>query len=711
MSKKLWIFEKPNVAKAVISVLPKPHVAKNGYYETGDGIVTWAFGHIFEQLQPPEYDAKYSKWDLDILPVIPEVWKLKVSNDSGSKNQASIVKKFLKECDVIVNGGDPDREGQLLIDEILMFYNNKKPVLRYMCKANDKTSVLKAVQNLEDNNKYSSFRDSAIGRQRADWLIGMNMTMGMTSIAQKQQNFGGMLSIGRVQTPTLALIVQRDIEIEKFKPMTYFSLSAQFMENDIKFWTRWLPPGKSLSSLLKQDKEENSGEFEDEEEDSNENSENSAAWLKDSKIIDPAKAKEIFDKIKAAGKGIVSDYTKKEAREKQPLPGHLGDIQRKMNSKYGYDVSDTMKGCQALYEAGYASYPRTDCNYLPESQHGDSVDIFSAFNKAGIFEHLIPGADPKIKSACWDDSKVAEHHAIIPTTSIPSLSSLPEMQRRIYEEVVKNYIALFYPECIVDKTNIEITIAEERFSASGRVVKSPGWRIVFGADEEKQNEDRLPSLEKNQSVLLTDLKNEEKQTTPPPHYTQASLINIMEKIHRVLKNPEERKQMKDEGLGRPATRHGIVELLYRRGYVKNSGKYIISTDIGRALIKSVPKEVSSPSLTAQWEKALNMIFEKKITLEQFEKKQHEFINILLKKLETVTLPELPTVSYSKGKTSATKSSSGGGAAKKTTGKKCPQCKKGNLVTKTIKNGDNAGKTFKGCSNYPECKYTEWPKKK
>ena len=711
MSKKLWIFEKPMVAQKVAEQLPKPHVKKNGYIETGDGIVTWAFGHLLEQVGPKEYDEKYGKWDIDILPVIPEKWKLKATE--SKKAQLNIIKGLLKNCDVVVNGGDEGREGQLLIDEILVFFGNKKPVLRYMSGATDAASIKKAINNLLDNKMFVNHYNSALGRSRADWIIGMNMTMGLTSLLSKQKNSRTLVSIGRVQTPTLALIVKRDIEIERFVPQTYYALSALFSDGKIPFWTRWLPQGKTLQQLEKQDMKESTGEFDDEEEGDSASSENeSLSWLKDSKIIDPAKAQELFNKIKSDGKGVVSDYSKSPSKESQPLPNDLTEVQKAMNQKYNYNVSDALKACQELYEAGYTTYPRTDCRYLPETQFSEAPEILKALKDNEIFPDLVAGTNTSIKASCWNDKKIGEHHAIIPTSHAPKLSSLTEIQRRVYEFVTKKYIAIFYPECLVDKTKVEVTIADEKFSTSGRVVRDLGWRVVYSneSSEEKSGEENLPALEKGQVLSLQDLKNEEKQTTPPPRYTQASLVSVMANIHRVLENPEERKRLKGEGLGRSATRDSIINTLFARDYIETKGKFIYSTPFGRGVIKSVPKEISSPSLTAQWEKALDMIVEGKFTLQQFEAKQKEFVTMMLNSIKKTILPDFPTPQQSSGGSTSKSSSGSKTPTKKSSGKKCPKCGKGTLITRKISKGDNAGKSFKGCSCFPECKYVEWPKK-
>lgn len=711
--KRIWIFEKPSLAKSVCKLLAKPHVNKEGYIETGDGIVTWLAGHVLEQLAPAEYDEKYKTWDIDILPFVPTQWKLKVS--PSKLGQYNVVRKLFKDhkFDVVVNGGDNDREGQLLVDELLEFLKYKGKTQRILLGSVSEGDIKKALQNLKNNDEFVNFKNSALGRQRADWIIGLNMTMGLTSLAKKQQNYGGLLSCGRVQTPTLALVVERDLEIENFVPQTYYALSAQFEEKNMKFWTRWIPQGKTLAELEKQERLEATGEYDDEE-DADSNDSSNTPWLKNGKIIDPVKAKEIYNNIKNAGKGVVTEYIKTPAKEKQPLPNNLGDVQKKVGNKYNYTLEETLKACQSLYEKGYTTYPRSDSNYLLEVQRLEAPEILKAIMNKGIYSDLIANADTKIKTACWDDTKVVEHHALIPTLTPPDMSSLSNIEKHVYEEITKSYIALFYPECLVDKTKVEINIANERFSTSGRVVKSQGWRVVFGADDNKTQEDSLPEMEKGQTVKLTDLKNEEKQTTPPPRYTQTSLNSIMANIHRIMKDPEERKRLKGEGIGKPATRTATIETLIKRGFIRQSGKYIISTETGRTIVKVAPKAVTSPSLTAQWEKFLDSILLGKVSLEQFEEKQEKFINLLLNELRKTELPTLPTVerkmgySSPKGKTGTTKKTSST-KSKTSTGKKCPKCKKGNLVTKKINNGANAGKTFKGCSNYPECKHTEWPK--
>lgn len=715
--KKLWIFEKPSQARSVVDVLPKPHVKKNGYIETGDGIVTWCFGHLLEQFQPDDYDEKYKSWSIDYLPIIPEKWKNKA--ESSKKQQVTIIKGLLKDCDTVVNGGDEGREGQLLVDELLYFLGNKKPVQRYLCGAYDAVSVKRAINNLQPNANFYPLYQAALGRQHADWLIGLNLTRFYTSSANV------LLSIGRVQTPTLALVVQRDLDILNFVPKDYWTLQAQFVDpkqSDMKFWTRWIAPGQTLESAEKQESIDQSGEESEDDEDdtSTTGSSQKPAWLDEAnRIIDERTAKDIIDKVKNAGSGIVSQYIKKPAEELAPLPFELTSLQVKMNSKYGFSVQETLNACQELYESGYTSYPRTDCVYLPEIQLSDATDVLNAISASDVnMAKLVSGADTNIKSRAWNDGKTGEHHAIIPTRSTPNLSSLSDIQRKAYILISQHYIAQFYPNCKVDKTKIEITIAEERFATSGRVVKSQGWRVVFGADEDStdnKSEATLPSLTEKDAVDLTDTKIEKKQTNPPPHFTEATLVNTMKHVYMVIKDPAERKKLKSiEGIGRSATRAGIIEVLFKRKFISRQGKKIISSDTARSLITSIPKELKDPGLTARWEALLDMIASGRLSLEDFEKKIIEFLNYLLTKAKNTPLPAFPKTdtgkssgskSYAKKTYTKSGSSTSSSKPKPTSGDKCPKCGVGFLIERTSK----AGKKFKGCSEFPKCNHTEWPK--
>lgn len=721
MTKKLWIFEKPNVAKNVAQQLPGPHKSNNGYIETGDGIVTWAVGHLLEQCYPEDYDPNLKKWAFDTLPILPDKWKLKPTPSKAK--QVSIIKQLIKDCDVVVNGGDEGREGQLLVDELLYYFNWKKKTLRYLCAEVTPNAIKKAINNLQPNENYYNLYMSALMRSRADWLVGINGTRAFTLKAQ-ENGYNGVLSVGRVQTPTVALVVKRDLEIENFIPQEYWALSAKFADSNqpnIPFWTRWLPPGLSLEQALKQSKIDDTGENneEDEDEDATSTTSGRPAWLdENNRIIDKQIAHDIIEKVKKAGKGHVSLYIKKPAEELAPLPFELTNLQAYVSSKYGVSLEDVMKACQSLYEKGYTTYPRTDCEYLPEAQHADAPQILDALRKCTPrLEGLIDGANKSIKSRAFNDAKIGEHHAIIPTYQTPNFSSLDDIEQKTYNVIADRYIAQFYPNCKVDKTKIEITIAEERFATSGRVVKDLGWRIIYQGETTAGQEDTLPVLNQGDNVDLKDTKIENKFTSPPPYYDQSSLLKAMKNIYLTVSDPIERKKLKAlDGIGRSATRTGIIGNLFSKNLLAKQGKKVYSTPAARVLVQSVPKQLIEPQTTAQWEAYLDDVANGKIKGEQFEAQQKKVSawivdfakQMKLQPIEGMTAPAKKSYSggSSSGKSTPAKKSSGSAASK---GKKCPKCGQGTMVQRQVKSGPKQGTKFLGCSNYPNCNHSEWPK--
>lgn len=715
---KLWIFEKPSVATAVAKHLKKPHSRKDGYIETGDGYVSWCVGHVLEQCPPDAYDDKFKAFpgSLNDLPIIPKnnEWKLQISE--SKKKQVSVLKKLLSQCTSVVNGGDEGREGQLLVDEVIHYFKCKKPVQRILLNAMDDKSVNKAINNLQDNNKFRSLYESALGRSRADWLMGMNATRLYTALSRKQ-NFPGVLSVGRVQTPVLNIVVQRDEEIENFIPKDYFMVYATFIDpaqKEIPFKTRWLPPGQTLEAADKQEKKDTSGEDSDEEVDSSSTQAASKpVWLDESnRIIDKNEALRIAQEVRNAQKGNVSKYINKQADEYAPLPFTLTGLQVLLNRMYGFSAQQVLDTCQSLYEAGHLTYPRTDCNYLPTSQFGESSEVFNAIQKSGTFvSKYVNQANGSIQTRAWDDVKLGEHHAIIPTTSAPDFSTLSDAAKKTYDIVAKHYLAQFFPHCKVDKASVEVSIANHRFAASGRVVKNQGWRILFSGEKEKESAPTLPALTQGLSVDCIKSEVEDKKTAPPPRFTQGSLLDIMENVHRLVSDPVEKKKLKAvEGIGRSATRAGIINTLLKRSYIIEKGKELHSTEFARAFVKSLPRQFVDPGLTARWEAALDAIAQNKYSLEEFESKMGGFISKSIATERNNDLPPLPQPASSGSSASSYKSGakSGSGAASKTAkGKKCPKCGVGVMIAREVKKGPNAGKKFKGCSNYPNCTHSEW----
>lgn len=728
---KLFIAEKPKMGKAIAKSLPGPHVSKEGYVETGGGIVTWCIGHLLGTAPPPAYDPKYEAFPgkFDDLPIVPTNWKLEVSGDKGK--QVSIIKGLLKTCTSVVNAGDPGREGQLIIDELLEYLNNKKPVYRIELNQLTDAAIKKELGNLKDNTLFRSLYQAGLGRQRADWLVGMNLSRAYT-ILGSSAGYRGVLSVGRVQSPTLAIAVRRDREIENFVPVSYWTVKAQFHADDkgkkAEFWANWAPPGSGASL---------ESESDEEEADPSAAAGGAArpAWLDASnRIIDASAANAIAAKVKGQT-GSVTQAIRKRVQEAQPLGFDLSALQIMGSAKWGASVSDTLAACQALYDQGLASYPRTDCSYMPEGQHAEAPGILAAISKTlPQLSGLASGATPSIKSRAWDDSKLGEHYAIIPTAQSADGSKLSALEQKVYEAICQRYIAQFYPAAEVDKAKLLIEVQDELFVARGRTIVDPGWRVVYGGEdgeaedpaakgaEEKDKADALlPELNQGDAALCHTVKVDAKQTTPPPQFDQGTLLRAMKQVHLLVTDPVMRKKLSAmEGIGRSATRAAIIETLLKRGFLETKGKKIISTQVGRALVDALPPKLIDPVLSAMWETALDSVAGGKASLEAFMAKQADFIQKLVDTAKTQTLTGLPqgpnpawassgkkpaSGSGSKSSSSAKPKSASSGAAKAAPAgaKTCPKCKKGKLVEREIKNGPKAGQKFMGCTNYPDCK--------
>lgn len=753
---RLFIAEKPDMGRKIASVLPGPHLKKDGYIETGGGLVSWCFGHLLGQAEPGAYDQKFAKFPGEFadLPCVPQNWQIEVTEGKGK--QITVLKGLLRQCTEIVHAGDPGREGQLIVDEVLEYLKNKKPVQRLILNSLDKPTILKALNEMLPNQHYDTLYQAALGRQRSDWLVGMNMTRAYTILAKKQGHFG-VLSLGRVQTPTLGIVVRRDEEIEKFIPKDYWKLAGLFATpnpSDAPFWCRWLPHGVSAS----EGEVDEDGKDPIEQEDQEDEEDNTSAadpnaqagatapparptWLDEkNRIIDKAQAEKIEREVKAAGKGTVTLAQHKPTIEQPPLPFELSTLQSELNRITGATIDDVLKACQELYEKGHVSYPRTDCQYLPPTQHVDAPKILQAISDASPdLATFLPKTDATRMSRAFDAKKMEgeEHNGIVPTGSSPDLSQCTPLQQTLYKVVAKRYLAQFMPECKVDKSSIEIDCASHRFVASGRIVRQLGWRELYASegqanpDANKEKETALPAVEVGSNLDVKDTKLSAHRTAPPPRFTEGTLVKAMMHVDRLVTDPVERKKLKSvKGIGRSATRAGILNTLKKREFlIPEKGKALISSPVARILIQSAPKALTDPGLTARWETVLDAVATGQISLQMFEQKQVQWLHTLLQFAGGTTLPQLPPSTYQNkssssgssaskyaGKSSSTsKSSSGSGAgAKKASGgasggKPCPVCKKGQMREREVKQGPSAGKKFLGCSNFPECKHSEWPK--
>lgn len=665
---RLFIAEKPMVAKAIAAELGQTGKG-DGFIQCGSDKVTWCFGHMLEQADPDEYTPEdvprnsngRKVWRIDELPIIPQSWILKPKEDA--KKQLALIGKLLKDAKEIVNAGDPDREGQLLVDELLEHFGNTRPVRRFWVSAQDSVSVKRGLDALKDNRNYAGWADAARARARADWLIGMNLSRAFTLRAQR----GGsraLLTVGRVQTPTLALVVARDREIEVFKSVPYHKIQAVITHDGGSFSATWKAK------------------------------ENQAGMDSESRLVDTSVADALVAAVKGQP-GTVAAYKQEAKKQNQPLAFALSDITALASAKYGYSAEDVLNACQTLYEAKLTSYPRTDCAYLPETQHTDAPRVLEAIKHVNPeLAGLVDGADPRIKSKTWNDSKITAHHGIVPTMQRGSKNGLNEHERNIYELIVRAYLAQFYPLHEFMQTTVGVEIAGETFTASGKVVTRNGWRDVYEQPDEDSDKDQdddsgsqtLPPMKQGDGVTCTGATRRDAKTKPPARFTEGTLIRAMENIHKYVAEPEHKKMLRDgDGIGTSATRASIISELKRRDFLEKKGKQIVSTTLGRSMIDVLPEVVKSPVLTALYERMLKGVEQGTSELASFIAKQETFIR------DQVSKANSGSVIIAGGKTAAPVSAL----------YKCMACGSGLSRRPTKKKGH----FWWGCSNYPTCSQT------
>ncbi len=634
---RLWIAEKPSLAREIAAYLPGPHTRREGAIECDGGrqIVTWCFGHLLEQAPPETYNPEWKSWRLDHLPLVPSQWQLQPRKDARA--QLAIIRKLLASASDVVHAGDPDREGQLLVDEVLVHFKNRKPVQRCLLNATDATSVTRAISALEDNAKYAALSGSALARQRADWLVGMSATRAAT-ITGRRHGYAEVLSIGRVQTPTLALIVARDLEIEAFVAIDHYGVTARVAHARGEFDATWKPV------------------------------EGRVALDPEDRVLDRLVAEAISEKVRGQV-GRITRYERATKSEAAPLPHSLASLQIEASKRYGLRARDVQDAAQALYERHkLTSYPRSDCRYLPASQHTDAPAVLAALASVDpSLAQLVKGADSKTKTAVWNDKKVTAHHAIVPTTATTALSALADAERKVYALVCRAYIAQFYPAHRFEAVSADLEIAGEPFTATGPKELAPGWRAVYAAiatkerdDDEKQD---VPKMQVGDAVSCLDAAVRQKKTKPPERFTEATLIQAMMRIDRFVSDQAMKRRLKDcEGIGTPATRAAIIELLKIRGFLAPDGTYIVSTPRARAFVSALPDSLRKPDMTARWEDGLAKVAKGELSCERFLTGAVTLLRQLITEIVAMKMPPPPPVAISAAKNVPRRTSSGKAAS-------------------------------------------------
>lgn len=585
---KLCIAEKPSVARDIAKVLGA-HSPKQGYMEGNGYCVTWTFGHLCTLKEPHDYGPQYKSWSLIFLPIIPPNFGIKLIENKGVENQFKVIEKLVSECDEVINCGDAGQEGELIQRWVLQKAKNKKPVKRLWISSLTEEAIKEGFENLKPAENYNKLYLAGNARAIGDWLLGINATRLFT------KKFGGnkaVLSIGRVQTPTLAMLVQRQKEIDAFQSEEYWELKTNY--RDVIF-------NANIDRIKTKEKAEKGLEYLN---------------------------KHPFE--------IVS-FEIKEGKEKNPRLFDLTALQVEANKKYGFSAENTLKLIQSLYEKKHTTYPRVDTTYLSESLYPKIPGILASMKPyQDLTSEVLSQPIPKSK-AVFDDTKVTDHHAIIPTEITPP-SSLSKEEKQIYDLVARRFIAVFYPECKISNTLVEGKVGEISFKTSGKQILEPGWRSVYAKDKTEETgnnpdeEQNIPEFKIGESGPHQPLIHQGK-TVPPKPYTEATLLRAMETAGKQVEDEELREMLKNNGIGRPSTRANIIETLFKRKYIERKRKNIFATSTGVELIDTIEDELlKSPELTGEWEFKLRKIEKGEYSAEVFKDDLITMVTALTKKV-------------------------------------------------------------------------------
>ncbi|MEZ9573545.1 DNA topoisomerase III [Vibrio sp. 10N.261.55.F4] len=661
---RLIIAEKPSLGRAIAAALPNPQKKDQGFIKCGNGdVVTWCIGHLLEQVEPDAYDDRYKKWNLADLPILPEQWQLRPRKTSSK--QLTVIRKLLKDATQIVHAGDPDREGQLLVDEVIDYCKvskaKKESMDRLLISDLNLPAVKRALSQMRSNRDFIPLSISALARSRADWLYGMNMTRAYTLLGQKA-GYQGVLSVGRVQTPVLGLVVRRDEEIENFIPKDYFTLHAlipyQNHGQSFDIRARWKP-----SEACKP--------WQDEE----------------GRVLNRKLVENVANRI-ANQPATVTESEQKQSKQAAPLPYSLSALQIDASKRFGMSAQQVLDTCQSLYEKHkLITYPRSDSRYLPKEHYSQRESIVDAIaNNAKELQSGAQGADLSLKSKAWNDSKVDAHHAIIPTPKKSSVNGLSANEMKIYQQIARQYLMQFYPPAVFADAKLVFDIAGGVFIAKGRQLINPGWKVLMGktdTEEKGDGTDTVPPLDKGTVLTCREGVIGDKKTEPPKHFTEATLLQAMTGIARFVANKDLKAILKEtDGLGTEATRAGILDTLFKRQLLTRQGKSIHSSPAGRGLIHALPEDSTFPDMTAHWEHQLQGMAERNQAYQPFMQALESKIDGLMGKVKTGEVPEslrhLPKVERP-----AFKRRKGGGA-KKSYAKTGTYAKKGTSAKKSTK---------------------------
>ena len=607
---RLFLCEKPSQAKDIAAVLGASRRG-DGCWVGPNATVTWCIGHLLETAPPDAYDERYKRWVLADLPIIPDKWKMRVKPKTASQFKA--VKRLLGEASELVIATDADREGEMIARELVEHCRYRGPIQRLWLSALDDASIRKALAALKPGAETFNLYHSALGRSRADWLIGMNMSRLFTLLG-RQSGYQGVLPVGRVQTPTLRLVVDRDRSISDFIPVAYWAIDVQLKHEGQLFTAQWRANPDTCDD---QDR-----------------------------CLNQAHAQQAAAAINSASSARVTTLRTERMREVAPLPFDLGTLQEVCSKKLGLGAQETLDVAQALYETyKVITYPRSDCGYLPQSQHSEAPSILAALQQADPTLGALAGyLDPQRRSRAWNDAKVSAHHGIIPTVAAKNLERLSGKHRAVYTLIRARYLAQFLPNHEYDRTQADFDCAGQHLRAVGKQIVEPGWKralpeaLAPAKGREAPAPQPLPIMREGLDCAISAVNLKDLWTQPPKPFTEGDLIKAMKNVAKLVQDPLLKQKLKDTtGIGTEATRAGIIQGLLDRGYLIKNGKALAATAPAFSLIDAVPRAIADPGTTAIWEQALDMVQSGEMTLDVFVAKQAAWMSKHIERCSALTL--------------------------------------------------------------------------
>ncbi|KAB0530712.1 DNA topoisomerase III [Xanthomonas citri pv. glycines] len=646
---RLFLCEKPSQGKDIGRILGATQRGEGCL--NGSGVtVTWCIGHLVEAAAPEAYDEQLKRWSIEQLPIIPQRWQVEVKPKTAT--QFKVVKALLAKATQLVIATDVDREGELIAREIIDLCGYRGPIERLWLSALNDASIRAALGKLRPSAETLPMYYSALARSRADWLVGMNLSR-LFTVLGRQAGYDGVLSVGRVQTPTLKLVVDRDREIAAFVSVPYWAIDVYLTTSGQAFTAQWVSPDTCT---------DDSG-----------------------RCLQQPVAQQAAQQIRATGSAQVVSVETERVREGPPLPFDLGTLQELCSKQLGLDVQETLDIAQALYETHKATtYPRSDSGYLPESMFAEVPIVLDSLLKTDFsLRPIIDQLDRTQRSRAWNDAKVSAHHGIIPTLEPANLSAMSEKELAVYKLIRAHYLAQFLPHHEFDRTVANLSCGQQTLTATGKQVVVKGWRLVLAEPQPEEDSDTaarsqvLPALREGVSCQVADVDLKALKTQPSRPYTQGELVKSMKGVAKLVSDPRLKQKLKDTvGIGTEATRANIISGLIARGYLMKKGRAIRASDAAFTLIDAVPAAIADPGTTAVWEQALDMIEAGQLTLDVFIGKQAAWISQLITQYASASL-----------------------SIKVPHGPACPQC-----GAPTRQRSGKSG-PFWSCSRYPDCKGT------